>query len=89
MFEMSEDEGQGPGNNNKPKAVKGGAPFPSLEGQETVAQFVGKYKKACLSRRATFNELVQKWAEQKPATGQTLGTWLISCLGHSSSLPNR
>lgn len=82
MFELSDNEEQGSGNKDnkeKGKGSKGGAPFPSLEGQETAAQFVAKYKKACLNRRAIFNELVQKWGEQKPATGKTLGISFVFC----------
>ena len=48
--------------------------FPSIDGAETVAEFVQKYKKACLSRRTAFKDLDERWTQAKPTSGQTLSS---------------
>ena len=49
-----------------------GNPFPGLEGEETAAAFVAKYKKTLLNRRAIFRDLHEKWHAAPPPTGKTL-----------------
>lgn len=47
-------------------------PFPDLDGQETVAEFLAKYKKHCLGKKTAYKELQDKIAEEKPSTGTNL-----------------
>lgn len=70
--DMLSDEEPSPPPKAKKPAGNAAAPFPTLEGSETVAQFVAKYKKACLSRRSAYNEVLEKWDAQKPVSGKKL-----------------
>lgn len=55
------------------KTKKKSVAFPPIEGSETAPEFVAKYKKACLNRRALFKDISDKWQAAKPSTGQSLG----------------
>ena len=54
----------------KAKAKKSD-PFPSIEGEEPLQEFVSKYKKACLNRKGVFRDLHEKWQTLQGQTGQT------------------
>ena len=69
---LSDEESSSPAPKSKKPVVNAGAPFPTLEGNETVAQFVAKYKKACLSRRSAYNEVLEKVGAETPAAGKKL-----------------
>ena len=56
------------GKPGKKKAVA----FPSLEGEETVEEFVGKYKRQCISRKSLYRELLERFETEKPVSGKTL-----------------
>lgn len=51
---------------------KKGVPFPDIEGQESAADFVAKYKRACLGRKAAHRDLQEKIAAENPVAGKTL-----------------
>ena len=55
---------------------KKGGPFPDIEGEESAADFVAKYKRACLGRKTAHRELQEKIASENPVCGKTL----YSCL---------
>ena len=55
-----------------PGGKKKAQPFPDLEGNEPVADFVSKYKKQCLLRKTQFREMQEKFNNEKPNSGQTL-----------------
>jgi|Cyp1metagenome_2_1107374.scaffolds.fasta_scaffold22817_9 hypothetical protein len=57
----------------KPKGKKSD-PFPSIEGDEPLQEFVSKYKKACLNRKTMFRELHEKWQALQSQTGKNLGS---------------
>ena len=69
VMEVSDNEDNdgsgGPGPAPKPKANA----FPPVDGKETAAEFVAKYKRAALNRRQVFRENQVKWNEEKPNTG--------------------
>lgn len=55
-----------------PGGKKKAQPFPDLEGEESTADFVSKYKKQCLLRKTQFREMQEKFDSEKPVSGQTL-----------------
>ena len=46
--------------------------FPELEGEESVQDFLAKYKRQCLSRKSLLRDLQERIAEEKPISGQNL-----------------
>lgn len=46
-------------------------PFPDIEGEESAADFVSKYKRACIGRKTFFKDIQDKVAAEAPSTGQT------------------
>ncbi len=46
--------------------------FPEIEGSETAAELIGKYKKGCLSRKQVHRDLLEKIETEKPITGKNL-----------------
>ena len=52
----------------KPKAL----PFPSLEGEESVTDFLAKYKRQCIARKSLLREVLEKVEAEKPQTGKSL-----------------
>ena len=60
----------GDGDSGKPINKRKADPFPTVEGSESCGDFVNKYKKACLNRRAVFKELVDKWETAKVKGGK-------------------
>ena len=80
VVEDEDEEGAGPKPvpDDLPKKKVTQSPFPSVDGDETMEQFIAKYKRTILSRRATFRTLHEQWAEAKPVTGKCLiSTWHI------------
>ena len=66
-----EDPGQNPGQNpDPPKKTKD--PFPAVDGPLSTEEFVGRYKKAILSRQGAFRDIHSKWVAANPATGSKL-----------------
>lgn len=61
---MTADDGGGGGGPDpqvpQPKPKKS-EPFPSIEGNETLQEFITKYKKAVLNRRSVFRDLQERW----------------------------
>ena len=47
-------------------------PFPSIDGDESVEDFVSRYKKALLNRRSQFRGCHEQWMANPPKTGQCL-----------------
>lgn len=84
VVEDDDEEGGGPKPvpDDQPKKKVAQA-FPSVDGEETMEQFIAKYKRTILSRRATFRTLHEQWAEAKPVTGKCLiSTWhMFFCAG--------
>lgn len=68
---MSQLAGGGTGLGEQPKK-KGGPAFPEIEGSETAAEMIGKYKKGCLSRKQVHRDLLEKIETEKPITGKNL-----------------
>ena len=60
-------------------------PFPEIEGSESVQDFVAKYKRACLSRKAVHKEVQDKVIAEKPSTGKILSC-KNKCPWHSEFL---
>jgi len=46
--------------------------FPSIDGEETVDEFVNRYKKALLNKRSQFRTIHEQWQSNPPKTGQCL-----------------
>lgn len=63
----SQEEEVPPGSKPKSKGL------PSIEGSETCAEFVSKYKRAVLNRRQVFKDAAERWAQEKPMSGKTFG----------------
>ena len=53
VFELSGDEGD---DETRPPRQRKPCAFPTIEGEETTAEFVAKYKRALLNRRQVFRE---------------------------------
>ena len=70
VFEVSGDEGDDETRPPPPKSKP--CAFPTIEGEETTAEFVAKYKRALLNRRQVFRENHERWESEKPATGRRL-----------------
>lgn len=60
---------EGPGTGPKKKSV----PFPDIEGDESVQDFLTKYKRGLLGRRSAYKDILQKWTDASPTTGAYLG----------------
>ena len=65
-------EARAGGNGGRGVAKKKADPFPAIDGEETAEAYVDKYKKACLSRRGVFRDLVNKWEEAQIKGGKSL-----------------
>ncbi len=59
---------EGGGEPGKKKSV----PFPDIEGEESVQDFLAKYKRGLLGRRTAYKDMLQKWTDASPATGAFL-----------------
>ena len=76
MVDEDDDDGSAPppeGEPTKPPK-KVANPFPNVDGEETMEQFVGKYKKTMLSRRGVFRTLHDQWTAANPPTGKCLNS---------------
>ena len=70
---MLEDEEDRPEGKPKPKVV--GA-LPELEGEETVADYLAKFKRACLGKKQQHRDLLEKLMAEK-VSGHELLTCII------------
>ena len=70
---MLEDEEDRPEGKPKPKVV--GA-LPELEGEETVADYLAKFKRACLGKKQQHRDLLEKLVAEK-VSGHELLTCII------------
>ena len=61
LLEVTDDEGPGDAKGAKKK----GAALPDLDGDETVAEFVSKYKKTCLNKRQIFRETAERLTREQ------------------------
>ena len=55
-----------------PKKATAKDPFPAVDGPLSTEEFVGRYKKAILSRQGAFGDIHSKWVAANPATGSKL-----------------
>lgn len=75
---MIEDaDGDGPPENpddipKPPVPKRKPSAFPSIDGEETVDEFVNRYKKALLNKRSQFRTIHEQWQSNPPKTGQCL-----------------
>jgi len=67
-----------PDDEEQPKPKPGKDPFPAIDGPLSAAEFVGRYKKAVLSRQGVFRDMHSKWVAASPATGSKLVFDLIA-----------
>eukprot|EP00435_Cladocopium_sp_Y103_P013754 s1834_g3.t1 len=65
VLELSDQEDEPPNGEKPPEPNNTGKkkpqPFPDLEGTESVADFISKYKKQCLLRKTQFREMQEKF----------------------------
>ena len=52
--------------------------FPQVEGEETVVEYVGQYKKACLTRKALLKTTKERLDRDKAQGYETLGLKCVS-----------
>ena len=80
-FEVTDDAMDEGGGNGPPTPAlpddtapkKKGVAFPDIEGEESVQDFLAKYKRGLLGRRSSYKDILSKWTEASPATGAYLG----------------
>ena len=68
LLEVTDDEGPGEAKPTKKKA----AGLPELDGEESVADFVSKYKKTCLNKRQVFRETSERLVKEECAGHEKL-----------------
>ena len=66
LIEVSEDEGGQGGQGGGKPAKKQASGLPTLDGPETVAEFVNKFKKTLLSKRQARREVMDRLEKDKP-----------------------
>ena len=71
--ELDEKSNQ-PGGQPKKKMVE----FPVVEGEETVVEYVGQYKKACLSRKALLKNTRERLEKDKSTGHEHLDKYSLS-----------
>lgn len=84
---IEDDPGNGPEDpdNQNPGGGGGGGPkppknpYPSIDGEETVDEFVSRYKKALLNKRSQFRAIHEQWQANPPKTGQCLVLHILYC----------
>ena len=75
---LEEEEEKPPGDELKPK--KKMVEFPSIEGEESIVEYIGQYKKACLSRKALLKNTRERLVKDKAVGYEILGfLLLLSC----------
>ena len=71
------EEVEGPGatseTQDKAKQKKKLADFPVVEGEETVLEYIGQYKRACLNRKALLKSTKERLAKDNASGYETLG----------------
>ena len=68
---VDDDDEVGSTNNTPPKKVKL-QEFPVVEGEESVTEYVGQYKKACLNRKALYKTTRERLEKDKAVGYQPL-----------------
>lgn len=73
LLEEAEEEGE----NNKPggetRKKKKLDDFPSVEGEESLVEYIGQYKKACLNRKALLKSSKERLEKDNAKDYQTFG----------------
>lgn len=62
LGDILEDEDE----TNNPPPKKKIAEWPAVEGEETIAEYIGQYKKACLSRKALLKSTRERLEKDNP-----------------------
>ena len=76
LGDVFEDDEDTPGNDPKPK--KRSCDWPIVEGEETVVEYVGAYKKACLSKKALI-----KNTKDRLEKDQSKGHEILICIDYN------
>lgn len=82
LGDILEDEDQ------EPEEVEGGDPkkkkkldeFPPVEGEETLPEYLGQFKKACLTRKANLKSCKERLEKDKSTGYEILASILNLCL---------
>ena len=86
LGDLPEEEEKPPGDEPKgPKKMM--VEFPNVEGEESIVEYIGQYKKACLSRKALLKNSRERLVKDKAVGYEILGFLLLLSNIFQESIP--
>ena len=78
LLEEAEEEGESGGSKPDPRKKKKLDDFPAVEGEESLCEYIGQYKKACLNKKALLKSSKDRLEKDNAKDYQTFGCNIYS-----------